>query len=127
MQENPPIQITEDSLDRLGVRVVENTDALRGVQTRLNKVQTRSQRTLKLLVAIVLLIGGVLKVNYDGIVDRCDSGNELRSQIDEKFQGLGDAAAAAGFGSSPEEQEILVEIEQDLTPRDCEGINWLGR
>lgn len=124
MPEPQSARTPQESADQLSASLDKNTAAL---YRAIEKVRRHSRRTLQYVLVLTLLLGLALKFNHDGIVDRCNSGNALRADIDEKFQQVADSSVSAGFGNTPAEQAILIAIEKDLTPRDCSAINWLGR
>jgi len=89
---------------------------------------TRRQRwMIAVIVVLVLTLSAVIKVNYDGNVSRCNTGNELRIQIDEKFGSVADALEATQTDLSESDIAFLELLNEDLEPRDCGDINWLGQ
>jgi hypothetical protein len=107
--------------DHLSVALEENTSALKSVKRRY-------RLTLALLAIVALTLFVAIKVNYDATVDRCESGNELRADIDEKFAGTSTALRITIGGDPNElEEQFLDLLDDELPPRDCSDINWLGQ
>lgn len=120
VQEGQPIRTPQESADHLADALDENTTAL-------NRLKRRYRLTLLFIAALFMAFGFTLKFNYDGNVGRCQTGNELRAEINEKFQKLTVPLDAGGVGDTPQGQELLITLREDLTPNDCSSINWLGR
>jgi hypothetical protein len=97
------------------------TDALKRVTVR--------QRVLQAVLAIVAVtLMSVMYFNYTGAVSRCESGNDLRAEIETKFIAMADVLERGGVGeSSPEGRELILLLSADIDPRPCSEINWLGR
>lgn len=114
-----PTRTPQESADRLA-------NALNGFTGALNKVKRRSLYTLLSVVVLALSLVVALKFNYDGNVGRCESGNDLRIELNEKFQNLANILIATGVGDTPEGQEVITIFEGDFVTRDCSNINWLG-
>lgn len=110
--------------DHLAEALEENTAAMAALESRVTR---RTRFVVGVLVAVVLTMGLVVKFNYDGNVRRCESGNELREEIDSRFQSVADSLIEAGVGGTPEEDALLIILSADLEPRDCSGINFLGQ
>lgn len=107
---------TQQSVDDLTVAVGDNTRAL-----------NRVKRRYRYLVAALLVVGMMFKFNYDGIVSRCNTGNELRAQIDEKFESVAEGIVDTGIAITPEVQQVIDDLQAPLVPRQCDDIDWLGR
>lgn len=115
---HPP---TKESLEELVHAVDENTNVLR-------RVKRRYRLAISLVLAIALVFGLSVKFNYDGAVGRCEAANELRTEIDEKFQSVADSIISINEGPiSPETQLVIDVLSSDLEPRDCSTVDWLGR
>jgi hypothetical protein len=73
----------------------------------------------------------VVKFNYDGTVSRCETSNEIREEIDGKWQAITDFLIASNSGPddplTPPEAEFAALLSDDLTRVDCSDINWLGQ
>ncbi len=110
----------QESADNLADRLDVNTAAL-------NRVTRRYRLTMVLLAVMAVTLLTVVKFNYDGAVARCGTGNELRAEISEKFDGISEILDVAGVGDSPEGQDLLMLLSEDLNLRDCGDINWLGQ
>lgn len=107
--------------DHLAEAVEENTEAL-------DRVRKKYRVTLAFLAVVALTLAMTIKFNYDGNVSRCESGNELRSEIDTKFQSISTGLRiAVGPDLTTAEEEFLDLLDDQLPPRDCSDINWLGR
>lgn len=110
----------QQSADNLSRSLDENTAAL-------GRVQKRYRLVVALIVAVALTLGIAIKFNYDGNVQRCESGNELRADIDYKFDSITEYLETLGVGDEPDEVAFLELLSGDLEQRDCSEINWLGR
>ena len=102
-----------DSLD-------ENTEALHRVTNRYrwNTVLTA------LLVLSLLFIG---KVHYDGAVKRCEAVNEVRTEIDGKWQAVSKFIEDSGMAEGAGGEAFLTLLEEDLLQPDCSSINIFGQ
>jgi hypothetical protein len=120
MQDVQPSRTPQESAEHLAEALDNNTTAL-------NKVKNRYRWMLAYIVIASLVVGMAFKFNYDSNVDRCEAGNELRVELNEKFQKLSIPLIAAGVGDTTSGRELLITLEEDLEPRDCTDINWLGR
>lgn len=113
-----------EALEENTKAMAESTSAMAALEDRVTR---RTRFVVVVLVAVVLTMGLVVKFNYDGNVRRCESGNELREEIDSRFQSVADSLIEAGVGGTPEEDALLIILSADLDPRDCSGINFLGQ
>lgn len=109
-----------EAAEHLSESLDANTDAL-------DRVKIRYRITLVSLIIVAVTLALSIKFNYDGTVNRCEGGNELRREIDTKFESIAESLIENGAGKRPEEVKILATISQDLEQRDCSNINWLGR
>lgn len=104
-------------------------DSLNNNTTALNRVRNRNRIVMALvaLVAVALLV--VVKFNYDGNVSRCESGNELRTEENAKWDSVAAflQPAMAANGLDEEEESFLILLSTDLELRDCSDVNWLGQ
>lgn len=110
-----------EEAERLSHALDENTEALERVR--------RKYRWVMALVAVVAFtLLTVTKFNYDGNVSRCEGGNELRVEIDEKWDAISEFIEANSTdGISEAEREFLDLLTENLEPRNCNSINWLGQ
>lgn len=110
-----------EAAESLSHSLDDNTEAL-------NRVRRRYRLTMVLLALVAGTLFSVIKVNYDGEVKRCQAGNELRVEIDDKWDAISTFLEAnATDGITEAEREFLGLLEENLEPRDCSEINWLGR
>ncbi len=105
----------------------ELAEAAIGLTNALTKLRRRFRWIIAAVAALSLTLSATIYFNYNGTIDRCEAGNELRAEISLKFDKLAEPLTAGGVGESPEGQELLITLQEDLEPRDCESINWLGR
>jgi hypothetical protein len=108
----------EVKADRLTAALRENTDALRHVKNRY-----RWSLVLSAFLAFTLAV--VILFNYQGNVNRCESGNDLRGEIDDKLQSLGDFLTPL-VNDNPANQEFIALLTEDFPRRDCSDVSWLG-
>lgn len=109
----------QQAAERLAASLDENTQAL-------SRIQKRYRLVLVLVAVVALTLGAALKFNYDGNVDRCKSGNELRVDIDKKWDAIVAYLDEAGTDERPGGPEFLALLDENLEQRDCSDINLLG-
>lgn len=103
------------------------TEALEQNTRALDRVRRKYRLTLALLAAVALTLALVIKFNHDSNVNRCESGNELRAEIDIKFQSISEALEITIDGElSQAEQDFIDLLADELPPRDCSNIGWIG-
>lgn len=109
----------QESAEHLAESLDSNTEAV-------NSLRKRYRWVLGLVVVVALTLGVVIKFNYDGNVERCKGGNELRVEQDEKWQAVSDYLEERGVGDDPDGRGLLAILSEDSERRDCTNINWLG-
>lgn len=110
----------QEAAEQLARSLDKNTAAL-------GRIQRRYRLVVALIATVALTLGVAIKFNYDGNVARCESGNELREDIDAKWDAITDFLEERGSGEGPDGERFLMLLSQDLEKRDCSAINWLGR
>lgn len=114
-----PQKTPQESADELSGALEHNTSAL-------NRVRRRYWVNSFLVAAILIISGIVVKLDYDGRVDQCIGVNSVRSELDDKFQSVGDYLRSLDV-DSPETDQLADIISEDLQRRDCSDIAWIGR
>lgn len=109
----------QESAEYLARSLQENTHAL-------ERVRRRSRWMIAMIVALALTLGVVFKFNYDGAVQRCESGNLLRDDINAKFDAVSDFLHSVHVDDDEEGRQLLVLLSDDLHKRDCGDIDWTG-
>lgn len=111
----------QEAAERLANSLDDNTDALNGVRRRY-------RLTLALIVAVALTVVVAVKFNHDGNISRCESGNELREEIDNKWDAISTYLSDdLGVGDTPNEQVFLDLLSQDFDKQDCSDTKWFGQ
>lgn len=109
----------QEAAEHLAAALDNNTKAL-------GRVQRRYRLVIALVIAIALTLAVAIKFNYDGNVSRCKGGNELRSQIDDKWGAIVGFLETAGTGDNEEGRAFLTLLDEDLEKRDCSDTHWFG-
>lgn len=105
----------------------EMTVALRDNTKALNRVSDRTRNIVVALLVVLLVFCYSVKVKHDGEVNNCRRGNELRTQIDTKF----DSIAKFIEDSTPPDRiteaskNFLDLLKGNLPVRDCGEVGWL--
>lgn len=82
-----------------------------------------------LVAVVVLTFGFVVKSNRDADINTCKETNEVRHQLDSKWDGVSDFLGHLGIGNDPdegEEREFLALLKEDLEQTDCSKIGYFG-
>jgi hypothetical protein len=108
----------EARADRLVEALHENTDAL-------HSVKRRYRWTLALTALLALTLVYVLYSNHEANVETCESSNEIRADIDEKFGSIGGFLRTA-INDTPENREFIIIVTTNLPARDCSDISWIN-
>lgn len=117
------------SIEELSLDMKDNTDSIQDNTDQIKILATRHRRQRVVIVMLIVTLLTVMKFNYDGNVARCRSGNELREEIDDKWQAVSDflEVPISADGTDPDEKKFLLILSDNLEQRDCSNINWLGR
>lgn len=106
--------------DHLAEAVEENTEAL-------NRVRRRYWLTFVAVALVAVTLMFSIKVNYDGNISRCETGNQLRQEIDAKFDRVAEALEKLTEGEiTQNEREFFSILESNLEPRDCSATSLFG-
>lgn len=107
----------QETADILSRALKENTSAL-------NSLRKRYRWFVFVFIMSVGALGYTAWSDHVEEIQRCESGNELRHDIDVKFQSISDALSQ--FVVDPDEniQEFLELLGSPLPPRDCSDIGW---
>lgn len=109
-----------EAADHLAAALEENTVAL-------NRVQRQYRWVLVLVGMIALTLGSVIKVNYDGAISQCRTGNVIRVEHNAKWDAITAFLEDNGTGDEPNGVAFLALLDEDLPRADCSEINWLGQ
>lgn len=120
---------TESETNNPVMTAREMTDALVDNTKALNRVSNRSRNNLIVLLVVVLVFGYGFYAKHNTEVRSCNSGNEVRAQINDKFASIADLieqqTLAIKDSISDNTQEFLILLNKNFPVRDCGDIGWL--
>lgn len=103
------------------------TDALEENTKELTKVRKRYRYSMALILLLILIFGFAVKSKHDSEISNCRRGNDLRSQVDQKFGSIADFikvnTPAERFSDTT--QAFLDLLNSNFPTRNCGDVGWL--
>lgn len=106
----------EAKADRLTAALRDNTHAL-------HSVRRRYRWSLVLTMLLALSLGYSVYANHQNDVSSCESANNIRIDLNDKFSSVGDFLDRLST-DSPQVDELIVIVTDEFPIRDCSDVEW---
>lgn len=107
----------EETANQLSQSLKENTTAL-------NSLRRRYRWVAGVLILSLALFGYEIKSHRDSDISTCREANEIRHDLNDRFQAIADNLEEFGIGGTDQERKFLDLLSLDLDYKDCSEVGW---